>query len=65
MSAAKAPPIDRRRGSDRRRIDQGPPRGRDRRVGLEPRKPEVIEVDMTDSDWARLQDGAVPLPPKE
>jgi hypothetical protein len=53
------PPIDRRSGVDRRRIDKGPPHGRERRVGMEPRKPEVVEIEVTPSEWAAL-DGPPP-----
>ena len=46
---------DRRKGGDRRKIDKGPPGRRDRRVNPEPRKPEVDELEVSVSDWARLQ----------
>jgi hypothetical protein len=58
---------DRRRGSDRRKVDKGPPAGtRDRRVHMEARKPEVQEVDISPSDWASLADlpPPAPKPPK-
>ncbi|HZT55853.1 MAG TPA: hypothetical protein VFA35_06485 [Burkholderiaceae bacterium] len=49
------PTTDRRAGSDRRRADVPLPAGqRDRRRGLEARKPEVVEIDMTQSEWAAL-----------
>ena len=47
---------DRRSGRDRRQVDKGPPSGRERRVGMEPRKPEVQELDFTPSEWTALQD---------
>jgi hypothetical protein len=61
MSARKSPPADRRKGADRRKADKGPPPGRrDRRVSAEPRKPEVQELDVSSSDWARLQEEMAP-----
>ena len=56
-----APPaIDRRAGADRRHLDEPLPIGeRDRRRGLEERKPEVNEIDMSPSEWAALNE----LPP--
>ena len=61
-SVKPAPPaIDRRAGTDRRNVDVPLPAGRrDRRRGLEARKPEVVEIDMSQSDWAALN--ALPLP---
>jgi hypothetical protein len=58
------PPVERRSGGDRRKIDKGPPRGRERRVQMEPRKPEVAEVEVTPSEWAALHD-AVPAKRKD
>ncbi|MBI3155636.1 MAG: hypothetical protein HYZ20_09515 [Burkholderiales bacterium] len=46
---------ERRCGRDRRRADRGPPRGRERRVGVEPRGPEVVEMEVSDEEWAALQ----------
>ena len=56
-----APPsIDRRAGADRRHLDAPLPAGkRDRRRGLEARKPEVNEIDMSLSEWTALTE----LPP--
>jgi len=45
---------ERRAGEDRRKVDVGPPGKADRRRSLEPRKPEVVELDMSDSDWTAL-----------
>jgi hypothetical protein len=50
----ESPPMDRRSGSDRRGVDAPPPGKRERRRGLEARKPEVVELDMTNSEWAAL-----------
>ena len=44
---------DRRSGKDRRKNDRGLPRGiAERRRAIEPRKPEVVELDLTESQWA-------------
>jgi len=43
-------PSERRSGDDRRRIEGAPPGKHDRRRGLEPRLPEVVELDMTIED---------------
>ncbi|HET9978169.1 MAG TPA: hypothetical protein VFQ20_12070 [Burkholderiaceae bacterium] len=51
---------NRRTGADRRKIDKGPPRGRERRVSLEPRKPDVFERELTPSEWAVLQEQVSP-----
>lgn len=49
------PVIDRRAGRDRRHVDVALPVGqRDRRRGLEARRPEVVEIDMSPSEWAAL-----------
>jgi hypothetical protein len=62
---ATAPPAqDRRSGGDRRKVDKGPPGKRERRVSLEPRRPEVTESEMTPSEWDRLQELAA-APPKK
>jgi hypothetical protein len=56
------PPLaDRRSGQDRRKVDKGPPSGRERRVHLEPRRPEVSELDLSNSEWAALQEQAEPV----
>jgi hypothetical protein len=49
---------------DRRKVDKGPPGGRERRVSLEPRKPDVIERELTPSEWATLQE-QLPTPKKD
>ena len=58
MSPAKkssTPPTDRRSGVDRRKVDVGPPPGRrERRRGIEPRQPEVQELQLTESQWGAL-----------
>jgi hypothetical protein len=51
---------DRRSGADRRKADVDYP-GRDRRRGVESRKPEVVELDMSNSEWTALnQDPSTP-----
>ena len=57
------PPVERRSGRDRRQVDKGPPTGRERRLGMEPRKPEVVEIEMTNSEWAALSELPVEPPP--
>jgi len=61
----KARAGDRRSGVDRRKVDVGPPGKVDRRRGLEPRKPDVIEINMSASEWGALsKDPAPPSDPK-
>lgn len=52
--ASAARTVERRSGKDRRVADKPPPAGRERRRTAEPRKPEVTEIDMTQSQWSRL-----------
>jgi hypothetical protein len=54
---------DRRSGLDRRVADKGPPGKSDRRRLIEARKPEVRELELSDSDWAALTQSP-PAPPK-
>lgn len=54
--------VERRSGRDRRQSDKGPPGRVERRRVAEPRKPEVAELDMTESEWGELAQQAV-LPP--
>lgn len=54
---------ERRTGEDRRRVDNGPPGKHERRRSMEPRKPEVVELDMSNSEWSALNDA--PVPPKK
>lgn len=53
---------ERRSGTDRRRADKGPPGRVDRRRVVEPRKPEVAELDVSDSEWGALTEQAFPDP---
>jgi hypothetical protein len=54
-----AQPTDRRAGKDRRTAEVGPPGKRERRTALEARKPQVVELEMSPSEWAAFND----LPP--
>ena len=47
--------VERRSGVDRRVRDVAMAQGRDRRRGVEPRKPEVIEILPSDSVWASFE----------
>jgi hypothetical protein len=49
---------ERRSGKDRRHADNGPLGRHERRRHLEPRKPEVLELELSDSEWAALTQGA-------
>ena len=53
---------ERRSGKDRRQGDKGPPGRVDRRREAEPRKPEVAELDLTDSEWGALTDAPFGTP---
>ena len=53
----------RRTGADRRLVDGKPPGKHERRRGLEARQPEVMELDMSNSEWAALSDDALVKPP--
>ena len=57
--AAKLAP-DRRSGDDRRHVEGEPPGRHDRRRRVESRKPEVVELDMSSSEWAALNEPTVP-----
>jgi len=47
-------PTERRSGPDRRRVDIGPPGKHERRRDVESRKPDVVELDMSLSEWMAL-----------
>jgi hypothetical protein len=47
---------ERRQGKDRRRSDKELPRGLERRKGLEPRRPEVQELELSEEEWKRLNE---------
>jgi hypothetical protein len=56
---------ERRSGKDRRQGDKGPPGRVDRRRVVEPRKPEVAELNLSDSEWGALTDAAFTPPAKK
>ncbi len=57
----KTPITERRAGPDRRAIEGSPPGRRERRRGVEARRPEVSELEMSGAEWAALN-AAVTLP---
>ena len=48
------PQVDRRSGTDRRKVDIAPPGRIDRRRSIDARKPDVVELDMSNSEWSAL-----------
>jgi hypothetical protein len=52
---------ERRSGTDRRVADNLPPGKADRRRSVDSRKPEVVELDMSNSEWTALSQ--LPEPP--
>jgi hypothetical protein len=46
--------VERRSGVDRRLVDGKPPGKHERRRGLESRQPEVVELQLSNSDWIAL-----------
>ena len=48
------PSADRRSGKDRRQVEVGPPSRHERRRAIEPRQPEVIELELSESQWGAL-----------
>jgi len=55
------PEGDRRSGRDRRRADRGPPGKIERRRSVEQRAPDVVEREMSNSEWDALQTQPLPL----
>lgn len=53
---------ERRSGADRRRLELERFGRPERRLGVEARKPEVVELDMTNSEWLTLS--AEPVVPR-
>jgi len=47
-------PAERRTGKDRRRLDTALEPRFERRRGVEPRKPELIELDLSLNEWEQL-----------
>lgn len=58
LSIARNPAnvTDRRSGDDRRSVEGKPPSKHERRRSLESRQPEVVELDMSNSEWAALSE---------
>ena len=54
-------PAERRSGKDRRRRESTPPAGWERRRSVEPRKPDVAELEITPSQWDLLHGDAFPV----
>jgi hypothetical protein len=54
--------IERRSGHDRRRHECAPPGTWERRRSVEPRKPDVAELEITPSQWDLLHGDAFPVP---
>ena len=48
------PQGDRRSGADRRKVDIAPPGRIDRRRSIDARRPDVVELDMSNSEWSAL-----------
>jgi len=44
--------FERRSGKDRRQIDVEPPLGCERRRSIESRKQEIVEISMSEVEWA-------------
>jgi len=55
--------IDRRSGQDRRQQEQGPPDSYERRRSIEPRQPELTELELSDEELRAL--GFVPDQPNQ
>lgn len=53
--------IERRLGTDRRKVDLPRPGKAERRRSVDSRKPEVVELDMSSSEWTALTQ--LPEPP--
>ena len=53
-SVGAKPPDERRSGKERRASDVVPPNGAERRRTIEPRKPEVVELHLSESEWGKL-----------
>jgi hypothetical protein len=53
-------PAERRSGHDRRRHESAPPGSWERRRSIEPRKPDVAELEITPSQWDLLHGVAFP-----
>ncbi|GAA4420131.1 hypothetical protein [Acidovorax lacteus] len=45
---------DRRSGQDRRQAELGPPGSNERRTTIEPRQPEMVEIEVTEEELRAL-----------
>ena len=61
-SPAPSERSERRSGQDRRRLEKGPPGTHDRRRLVEPRRPEVEEIELTLAEWEALHQAAPAVP---
>lgn len=64
QSMTRTSPHDRRSGKDRRESDQGPPDRFERRRSVEPRQPEVVELELSEEELRALG-FAPPAPPSK
>ncbi len=55
---------ERRAGPDRRATEGPPPGRRERRRGIEARRPEVSELQLSSAEWAALNAAVMPSAPK-
>ena len=46
-------PYDRRTGRDRRQADLPPVDNKERRRSVESRKPEIVEISISEDEWMR------------
>lgn len=59
-SKRKATEGDRRTGADRRKLDTTPPGKVERRRSVESRQPDVVEIEMSPSEWRALKQELMP-----
>lgn len=62
MTVERRTTQDRRSGSDRRQVEDGPPTKYERRRNIEARQPELTELDLSDEELQNL--GFAPTPVK-
>lgn len=60
-----SPAKERRSGADRRRVDLDRAGRPERRRGVEARKPDVVELEMTKSEWLALSTEPVATKPSK
>jgi formate dehydrogenase assembly factor FdhD len=54
MQTKTKTPVDRRSGQDRRQAESDSPIPNERRVTIEPRQPEVVEIQVTPEEFTAL-----------